>query len=185
MPKGETPIEVRVAGPGDVQHAAAAAELIAAAAADHDIATRSPELLAEKIRTGHAAVALHAGELVGFGFWSEWEGGRFVSHSGLVVRGDLRGHGLGRRLKLALFESSRRVLPRATLMSLTTSPEVKAMNLSLGFRVVPLERLSKDPAFWAGCRTCRNYAEVQGRGELCCCEGMLLEPPGAGQAAAR
>lgn len=185
MPAPEPPIEVRVAGPADVRHAAAASALIAAAAAGHDIAQRSPELLAEKIRTGHAALALRAGELVGFGFWSEWEGGRFVSHSGLVVREDLRGHKLGRRLKLALFDSSRHVLPRASLMSLTTSPEVKAMNLSLGFQVVPLERLTKDPAFWAGCRTCRNYADVQRRGAICCCEGMLLEPPAAGAAPSR
>lgn len=176
MSSDASPVEVRVSTPADARHAPAAAALIAAAAQAHDIATRSPELLAEKLRTGHAAVALHGGELVGFGFWSEWEGGRFVSHSGLVVREDFRGHGLGKRLKQALFESSRRVLPHATLMSLTTSPEVKAMNLSLGFRVVPLERLTKDPAFWAGCRTCRNYEEVQRRGEICCCEGMILEP---------
>jgi len=171
-----SPVEVRVAGPADVRHADGAARLIAAAASAHDIATRSPELLAEKIRAGHAALALSGGELVGFGFWSAWEGGLFVSHSGLVVRADFRGHGLGRRLKLALFESSRRALPHATLMSLTTSPEVKAMNLSLGFHVVPLERLTEDPAFWEGCKTCRNYPEVKRRGEICCCEGMILEP---------
>jgi len=56
---------------------------------------------------------------------------------------------------------------------------VKEMNLALGFRMVPLGRLTKDPAFWAGCRTCRNYAAVQARGELCCCEGMILEPDAA------
>ena len=101
-----------------------------------------------------------------------------MSHSGLVVRPDAQGLGLGRRLKTVLMESSRRQLPRATLMSLTTSPQVKKLNLSLGFRLVPLERLTDDPAFWEGCKTCRNYAEVQARGERCCCEGMILEPEG-------
>ena len=56
-------------------------------------------------------------------------------------------------------------------MSLTTSPQVKKLNLSLGFHVVPLDQLADDPAFWEGCKTCRNYAEVKARGERCCCEG--------------
>jgi len=92
------------------------------------------------------------------------------------VRADVRGRGIGRRLKAVLVESSRRSFPKATLMSLTTSPEVKAMNLRFGFHVVPLDRLTKDEAFWDGCKTCRNYAAVRARGERCCCEGMILEP---------
>ena len=158
----------------------AAVGLIHEAAAEHDIAERSPAMLRHKIESGRAALALQrrggTEELVGFGYYSEWEGGRFVSHSGLVVRPELRGRGLGRRLKQALFQASRERFPDAATMSLTTSPQVKAMNLSLGFQVVPLERLTSDPAFWDGCRTCRNYEEVKRRGEICCCEGMLLEP---------
>jgi GNAT superfamily N-acetyltransferase len=177
-PGGEEPrtIEVRESGPADLHLAEAASALIHSAAGEFDIAERTPDWLRAKIEHGRAALALRAGELVGFGYWSSWENDAFVSHSGLVVRRDLRGHGLGRRLKQVLFDSSRRALPRATLMSLTTSPQVKEMNLALGFRVVPLERLTKDPAFWEGCRTCRNYAAVQARGERCCCEGMIREP---------
>jgi len=169
-------VVVRIAREEDAAYAADAARLIAAAARENDIARREVDFLAHKIRTGRAALALAAGELVGFGYWSEWEGGRFVSHSGLVVEAAQRGRGLGRRLKLALFESSRERLPRAALISLTTSPQVAAMNRALGFRVVPLERLTSDPAFWEGCKTCRNYAEMQRLGRKCCCEGMLLEP---------
>jgi len=172
--------EVRESRPDDVELAVAASALIEAAARENDIALRAPAWLASKIAQGRAAIALAAGELVGFGYWSAWEEGRFVSHSGLVVRPSHQGIGLGRRLKLVLFESSRRALPRATLMSLTTSPQVKALNLSLGFRVVPLERLTGDPAFWEGCRTCRNYEDVRGRGERCCCVGMILESEGGG-----
>ena len=161
----------------DVVFARAAAGLIEQAAAEYDLALRSADFLHDRIRAGHAVVALKGGELVGFGFWSEWEGGKFVSHSGLVVRRDLRRRGLGRRLKLMLFESSRRERPRATLISLTNSPQVHALNSSLGFGFVPLEELTADPAFWAGCRSCRNYTEVCVQGKRCCCQGMLLEPP--------
>jgi GNAT superfamily N-acetyltransferase len=176
-PGGATPeVVVRLARREDAAFGPAAAGLIDAAAGDFDIARRDAAFLERKIATGRAALALLGSELVGFGYWSEWESGRFVSHSGLVVRRDLTGRGIGRRLKLALFESSRRRFPHATLMSLTSSPQVRALNLSLGFRVVPLERLTSDPAFWEGCRTCRNFAAVQAAGGRCCCEGMILEP---------
>ncbi len=168
--------EVRVANEGDEDYAEAAAALIAAAAAHNDVARRPAGWLRDKILRGRAALAMADGELVGFGYWSDWEGGAFVSHSGLVVRTDRQGLGLGRRLKVLLFESSRRRFPRATLMSLTNSPEVKAINLSLGFKVVPIERLTQDPSFWEGCETCRNYEAVRARGETCCCESMIFEP---------
>ncbi len=167
---------MRESRPEDARLAEAASELIAQAASEFDIARRAPDWLRKKIEKGRAALALRGDELVGFGYWSAWENDAFVSHSGLVVKPGLRGRGLGKRLKRVLFDSSRRALPRATLMSLTTSPQVKELNLELGFRIVPLELLTKDPAFWEGCKTCRNYAEVQRQGKKCCCEGMILEP---------
>jgi GNAT superfamily N-acetyltransferase len=172
-------ITVRGSGPGDERFAAAAAALIRSVADRYDIALRSEEWLAKKLASGRAAVALRGGELVGFGYWSSWEQDRFVSHSGLVVRAEQRGLGIGKRLKRELFESTRRVLPRARIMSLTTSPQVIAMNRALGFQLGPLERLTKDESFWDGCKTCRNYADVRRRGERCCCQGMLWEPPEA------
>lgn len=168
---------VRMSGPADVPYAAPASAMIAEAARSFDIAERSVEFLTEKLESGKAALALVGDELVGFGYYSAWQGGKFVSHSGLVVRPDLRGTGLGRRLKEELFRGSLERYPEASTMSLTTSPQVKAMNLRLGFEVVPLDRLTTDESFWDGCKTCRNYAEVQAKGERCCCEGML-RPPG-------
>lgn len=166
-------VSVRIARPADAVLAGAAARLIRAAARDHDIAVRSAGLLRQKIAAGAAALALAEGELIGFGYFSAWEGGRFVSHSGLVVRDAERGLGIGRRLKECLFRASRRLYPGAATMSLTSSQAVMQLNRSLGFRRVPLERLTKDPEFWKGCRTCRNYAAVVARGERCCCAGML------------
>ena len=174
-------ITVRPATAADAKYAEAASALIAEAARTHDIAEREVAFLIEKIESGKAAVALRSrpgqpDELIGFGYFSAWQDGAFVSHSGLVVRPDLRGHKLGRRLKTALFEGSRAKYPNATTMSLTTSPQVKAMNLSLGFEVVPFEEMTTDEAFWDGCKTCRNYAEMQAKGIRCCCEAMILRP---------
>lgn len=171
---------MRVATDADVEFAGAASALIKEFSDAHDIVDREVDYLEQKISTGRAALAVHGGELVGFGFWSDWEGGKFVSHSGLVVRRDHWNRGLGRRLKQALFDASRARFPGATLMSLTNSSQVKALNLSLGFVQVPLDRLTSDPTFWAGCRECRNWDEVQARGDKCCCEGMIREPDPGG-----
>ncbi len=167
---------VRIALPEDRALAGAAARLIEIASRDADIARRSEDLLRAKIENGRAAVAIANGELVGFGYFSEWEGGRFVSHSGLVVRDDQRGIGLGRRLKEKLLEASRRLFPDAATMSLTTSTAVEQLNVSLGFERVPLDRLTSDPEFWKGCETCRNYEQVKREGKKCCCFGMILPP---------
>ncbi len=168
-------VTVRVARKGDRVHAAAASRLIRRASAAHDLARRPAKLLREKIEHGKAAIALIDDELVGFGFFSEWEGGKFVSHSGLVVRDDQQGKGIGRRLKQALLRAGTRLFPRAKTMSITTSPAVEAMNRSLGFVRCPLSRLTKDAEFWKGCRTCRNFARVRRAGKKCCCFGMVKD----------
>ena len=150
--------------------------MIELASRDNDIAVRDEAMLRDKIATGRAVVGLDGGELVGFGYFAEWEGGRRVSHSGLVVAESHQGIGLGRRLKEALIAASDALFPDASTISLTTSKAVEALNLSLGFRRCELDELTDDPAFWEGCLTCRNYARVQARGEKCCCFGMIREP---------
>jgi len=169
-------LEVRGSGPADECFAENASALIRAAAVDNDIALRSVEWLSEKLRSGKAALAIFDGELVGFGYWSAWEGGAFVSHSGLVVRSEAQGRGLGRRLKLVLLESGRKAYPDAKVISLTTHPAIKRLNRSLGFVDVAIETLTRDPDFWAGCAGCRNYPEVKRRGGICCCDAMMLDP---------
>ncbi|HKE01249.1 MAG TPA: GNAT family N-acetyltransferase [Planctomycetota bacterium] len=169
-------LTVRIARPGDARLATAAAALIRGASEGHDVAVRSPALLRTKLETGRAVVALRDGRLAGFGYFAVWEDGEVVSHSGLVVRPEERGRGLGRRIKLRLLRASRRLFPRARTISLTSSPAVLAMNRSLGFRRVPLSRLTRDPRFWEGCRGCRRFAEARAAGRRCCCSGMLLAP---------
>ena len=175
---------VRASGPGDRARAGEAALLIARAAGDFDVARRSAADLEEPIAAGRAVLALlerpgAPGELAGFGYWSAWEGGRFVAHSGLVVDPAWRGRGLGRALKLALLASSTAAHPRARVMSLTSSPAVRALNESLGFRSAELAELTGDAGFWRGCEGCRNVAAVRAQGGRCCCLAMLLIPEGA------
>ena len=174
---GRESIEVRVSGQGDGRWAADAAALIEEASAEHDIAPRAVSFLTKKLETGRAALALEGDALVGFGYWSEWEGGAYVSHSGLVVRSDRRGTGLGRELKALLFEGSRLRFAAAKVMSLTTSPQVRSMNLRLGFRLCGFDEVTSDEDFWDGCKTCSRYEETRSAGLRCCCEPMVLDPP--------
>jgi len=168
--------EIRQSTAADVDLSQTASQLIASVTNEFDIARRTPEFLVEKIESGQAALALDNGDLVGFGYYSDWEDGRFVSHSGLVVKTEYRGQGLGRQLKTVLFAASRQRFPDAIVMSLTSSPEVKAMNLKLGFQVVSTAALTSDKTFWEGCKTCRRYAQTQAKGLKCCCTAMILKP---------
>jgi GNAT superfamily N-acetyltransferase len=160
----------------DGQRAQAAADLIASASGEFDIAPRPKAFLDARIESGRAALALADHDLVGCGYFSAWEDGRFVSHSGLVVKPDYRGHGLGRQLKMVLFNASQQEFPRAVLISLTNSIQVKAMNLKLGYEVVSMEQLTTDAGFWEGCKKCRNYAQTRANRLRCCCEAMALKP---------
>ncbi len=181
-PRGR--VSVRMARPDDAALAREASALIRQASRSHDIARRAVPFLRDKIVAGKAVLALHEGRLVGFGYFSDWEDGKFVSHSGLVVDDAYRGRGLGRRMKMRLMRAGARRFPKAVVMSLTTSPAVLAMNRSLGFRKVPIARLTKDPAFWEGCKACRNYEEMQRQGKQCCCDAMILSPARAAAAGA-
>lgn len=172
---------IRVTAPEDVGYAQAASALIERASHDHEIATRTPEELAVQIRLGNAVIALMDGVLIGFGYFKVWSD-LAISHSGLVVEPKFRGRKIGKRLKLLLCEESKRRVPEGRMISLTTSPQVRHMNVELGFEVVSLAQLTSDPKFWAGCRGCHNFdrvnepgsteGEVTPTGERCCCEGM-------------
>lgn len=155
--------------------------LIERASRQHEIATRSPEELAEQIARRQAVLAFVDDVLIGFGYFKVWSDNA-ISHSGLVVEPKHRGRGIGRELKRLLCEESERQVPHGKLISLTTSPQVRHMNTRLGFAYVPLTELTSDARFWAGCRGCHNYQRINEpgseegfvtpTGERCCCEGM-------------
>ena len=142
------------------------------------IGGRSPDYLSQKIRDGKAMIATGPdGIWVGFAYLEIWEGGQFVSHSGLIVDPAYRQHGVARQLKYALFELSRRLFPKAKLFSITTSQAVMSLNTQLGFRPVAFFELPQEARFWGQCSSCKNCDILARTGrKYCFCTGMLYEP---------
>ena len=54
------------------------------------IARRTPEYIAQKIRSGKAVVALCDDRLIGFSYIESWEHGDYVATSGLIVDPEFR-----------------------------------------------------------------------------------------------
>jgi GNAT superfamily N-acetyltransferase len=143
------------------------------------IAERGADYLVSAIRERRAVVVLHGEVLVGFAAAHAWEDGRFVSHSAMVVAPEMRGRGLARRMKELLIELSRRLWPRAPIMSLTLSSQVEQLNKSMGFEPVPYCDLTKDAEFWRGCEGCIHFAHLKrNQQQDCHCWAGLLLPPG-------
>ena len=150
------------------------------------VAARTPSYVARLMHERKAVIALARNRLVGFMFLQVWDGGTFVSHSGLVVDPAFRGRGIARALKEKILALTRRRFPRAAIVSLTRAPEVLRMNRRLGFRRVSQADLPRDPPFWAACRTCPFYdSPVRPKGERCCCVSTRYDPPGCSAPPAR
>ena len=143
------------------------------------IAKRPPEYLAQKMREGKAVLAFAQsdGRLIGFSYVETWSHGNYVANSGLIVDPEFRHHGLGKRIKHAIFELSRTKYPHAKIFSITTSHAVMKMNTELGFKPVPFSELTADDEFWKGCSTCKNF-DILSRNNRkhCLCTGLLFDP---------
>jgi len=163
-----------------VRHAPRATALLRWAAQEGAaVAARTPSYLARLMRERKAVLALARGRLVGFAFLQVWDGGAFVSHSGLVVDPAYRGAGVARALKEKTLVLTRRRFPRAAIVSLTRAPQVLRMNRRLGFRRVSQADLPRDPTFWSACRTCPYYeSAARPKAERCCCKATRYDPPG-------
>lgn len=142
------------------------------------IAKRSPEYLLKRMREGKAVIATtKSGEWVGFCYIENWDHGKFVANSGLIVHPDFRKSGIATNIKRKAFNLSRSKYPDAKIIGLTTSMAVMKINSELGYRPVAFSELPKDDEFWKGCSTCINY-DVLTRTERshCLCTGMKFEP---------
>lgn len=172
-------VEIHIANSSYVGYAEEICELIyvSAQARGTGIAKRSPEYVAEKIRSGKAVVALDGDKLVGFSYIETFSHQRFVANSGLIVHPDYRGQGLAKRIKRNIFDLSRKLYPNANIFSITTGLAVMKMNSELGFKPVTYSELTNDTEFWKGCQTCRNFDILQRNDyKMCLCTALLFDP---------
>jgi hypothetical protein len=176
-------IQIHVAQPGHDVFAQAICDLMAesAKARGTGIATRKPDYVAEKIRSGKAVLALVNDELAGFSYIETWSHGRYVANSGLIVNPKFRRHGLARKIKAAIFNLSQELFPDAHIFGITTSLPVMKINSDLGYKPVTFSELTQDDAFWAGCNSCPNV-DILTRNDrmMCLCTAMMA--PSANQA---
>jgi argininosuccinate synthase len=142
------------------------------------IARRPPEYIAQKMREGKAIIAFHrSGRLAGYSYIETWTHGKYVANSGLIVDPEFRNSGLGKRIKHAIFDLSRKKYPNAKIFSITTGHAVMKMNTELGFKPVPFAELTTDKEFWDGCQSCRNYDILtRNNRKHCLCTGLLFDP---------
>lgn len=151
---------------------------ISALARGTGIARRSPESIAKKICEGKAVIAVTSGGIwAGFAYFEVWDGGRFVSNSGLIVAPAFRNCGVARAIKERVFLVSRRNHPEARIFSITSGLTVMKMNSSLGFQPVTFSEIAQEPGFWEGCKSCVNYDVLEKKGKCnCLCTAMLFDP---------
>ncbi len=143
------------------------------------IAKREPEYIRQKISQGKAVIALEDGHrFAGFCYIESWGmNKKFVANSGLIVAGDFRGRGIGKKIKKAIFQLSRETFPDAKLFGITTSPAVMKINYALGYRPVTINQLTDDIEFWKGCKSCPNYDILERTNRThCLCTAMLYDP---------
>jgi len=172
-------IKVMIATAEYAGYAEAVSEAIAEASLDKNsgLAHRTPEFIRSKIEDGSGVIALEGKNLAGFCYIKAWEHGLFVAHSGLIVKPEHRGRGLAKALKMKAFELTAQRYPEALIFGLTTSPAVRKINESLGYKTVPYINITSDINFWKGCTTCVHYGTLCRNGfESCLCTAMVYDP---------
>lgn len=172
-------VRILVADASHVGYAPRICELMYVSALERGtgIAKRSPEYIAEKMKTNKAIIALCGDRVVGFSYIESWSHKAFVANSGLIVDHEFRHLGLGAKIKRRIFALSRERYPEAKIFAITTGAAVMKINSRLGYRPVPFSELTHDDEFWKGCEGCRNY-DILMRNEkkMCLCTGMLYDP---------
>lgn len=142
------------------------------------IAKRAPGYLQQKMLEGKAVIAFTDwGEWAGFCYIETWSHGQYVANSGLIVAPAFRKSGLATEIKRRIFDLSRSKYPEAKIFGLTTGRAVMKINSELGYEPVTYSELTKDEAFWAGCKSCINYSILQEKAQKnCLCTAMLYDP---------
>lgn len=138
------------------------------------IAKRKPEYVRQKLENGNAIIALDGDQFVGFCYIEIFQGKKYVSNSGLIVKDTYRKMGIAKKIKYRVFELARDKFPKARIFGITTSLAVMKINSELGYKPVTYSELTQDEEFWKGCQSCPNY-DILMRNEkkMCLCTGML------------
>ena len=138
------------------------------------IAKRKPEYVRQKLENGNAIIALDGEQFVGFCYIEIFQGKKYVSNSGLIVKDSYRKMGIAKKIKYRVFELARDKFPQARIFGITTSLAVMKINSELGYKPVTYSELTQDEEFWKGCQSCPNY-DILMRNEkkMCLCTGML------------
>ena len=170
-------IIVRVSNVTDLIYVNRITQEIEKAAADPStsILKRSASLIAEKLVSGNAVIAVtNSGKWVGFCYLQEWSNKEFVANCGLVVASKYRRMGIGHLIKKKIVELSSQLYPESKLFGLTTSLAVMKVNTDLGYKPVTYSQITKEDDFWEGCRQCANYAILESRERKnCLCTAMM------------
>lgn len=176
----EQDIIIRRAVATDIRYATAIAEEMASSAKARGtgISNRPPSVIREKILQGKAVIAVTIkGIWAGFSYIETWENEKFVSNSGLIVSPAFRQRGIAATIKQKIFQLSRMLYPLAKIFSITTGLAVMKLNTRLGFEPVTYPEITKDPAFWQGCKSCVNYGILCSKQHAnCLCTALLFDP---------
>ncbi len=177
-------IKVIVAGHEHVHFASEICDLLAKSAQERKtgIARRSIDYISKKIEDNNAVIALEGNQVAGFCYIESWGHGKFVANSGLIVKDQYRGKGLGKKIKSKIFQLSRKKYPDSKIFGITTSMAVMKINSELGYKPVTFSALTDDQSFWKGCQSCQNYDILQrNQQKMCLCTGMLYDSKKNGQ----
>lgn len=168
--------KIEVASAAHSQYAEAICRLIEESAKIRGtgIAKREPAYIITKLSNGNAVIALQGETLAGFCYIEQWQHGKYVANSGLIVNPIFRNKGLARAIKKKAFELARKNFPKAKIFGITTNSGVMKINTELGYVPVSFLELTQDDTFWAGCQSCPNYDILERNNrKLCLCTGML------------
>ncbi len=172
-------MEIVVANSSHIKFAGIISETIAESAKVRGtgIALRSPDYIIKRMQNSNAIIAIEDDAFAGFCYIEVWDHKRYVANSGLIVHPDFRNRGLARQIKQKVFELSRTKFPEAKIFGITTGLAVMKLNHELGYKPVTFSELTRDPEFWKGCQTCKNF-DVLTRTDkkMCLCTGMLYDP---------
>lgn len=142
------------------------------------IAKRERKYIEKKMIDGDAVIAFNKldNRLLGFCYIETFDDKNFVVNSGLIIHPNARNLGLGKKIKMKIFQLSRKKYPQAKIFGITTSLAVMRINTQIGYHPVTFSELTSSEDFWKGCKSCKNYSILQENNKkVCLCTAMVYD----------